>query len=77
MPTKQNIFAAMLSMLSIGNHTEYAKHEAMFRQNRSRKKKGGGRGGFHPPRHARAKAHKRAFGGICGPRIDATQFFNE
>lgn len=74
---KQNIFAAMLAMLTIGNVFEFRKQEAAFRDQRARKKKGAGRGGFHPPRHARARAHKRVFGGICGPRIDATQFFHE
>ncbi len=66
---------AALACMAFGT-IEYHKADAQFRTQRKRKKKGAGRGGFHPPRHARANAHKKVFGGICGPRIDATQFFH-
>lgn len=67
---------AMLASLAFGS-PQWCKLDADFRSNRKRKKKGAGRGGFHPPRHASARAWKKAFGGICAPRIDATQFFFE
>jgi len=72
MKSKIALMAALAASL-FGTY-EYEKLNTDFRTQRKRRKKGSGRGGFRPPRHARAKAFKKTFGGLAVPRIDRTQF---
>lgn len=74
----KNKLAIALAAISAFVGFDYHKVVARIKSEMgTRKKNGGGRGGFAPPRHARARAWKKAFGGVCVPRIDNTQFMFE
>lgn len=71
---RTNIFTMMAAALALGSLNECTKLDTDFRANRKRGKKGSGRGGYHPPRHERARRWKKAFGGLATPGLRGSAF---